>query len=641
MFFNPVRKLVFLVIAVSFCLLITEDFPANAGAKKGQDATGRVVFRSLVVAEEAPRIIKPAIKAVEASAQVAEATLQTAEAAPRTHEAALRIAEADPRIAEATPQTAEASAQAKEAAPQAGDADAGADDADAKGGESDAKADEAGRDEGEAVLIKAITFSGNTVITTGTLESVTEEFKNQDLTWDEIKSIADSVTMAYQELGYILAKAYVPEQEIKDGVLEVRVVEGNVGKIEVTGNKYYNERVIKRYFRPQMKHGVIRESMLERALLMTKEVPSVETKVVLKRGEKPGTADMLLDTEDSAAVKLSLDYNNFGHPLTGEDRYGTRIEFTDPWWGNTLTLRGVTGNDPDDSKLGSVGLAVPVSTCGTKVLFNYMNGNYLVGRELADLGLEGMSRIYKTGLYQPFIKTGTMSLSATGHFERKYSKSFIDDEVSTFDKLNTYGVTLEFDNLDRFLGKNIAFLDYSHGRLLQKHDIPLSKIKADTRFDIVRLDVARIQKIYGYTNLMVRGSGQITSDRLVSIEQKSLGGYGSVRGHEPALQMGDAGYTITGELMFAPPFIAEKTIFGQRIAQMMQFAVFFDHGGVYTSHLKTGEIGNEFLSGYGGGIRLFYKELFRFKFDIAKPIHDKYEDDKNTYYYFVIDVNFL
>ncbi|MBW1707446.1 MAG: ShlB/FhaC/HecB family hemolysin secretion/activation protein [Deltaproteobacteria bacterium] len=368
---------------------------------------------------------------------------------------------------------------------------------------------------------------------------------------------------------------------------------------------------------------------------------AVETRVVLKRGEKPGTADMVLDTKDSAAVKLSLDYNNFGHRLTGVDRYGTKIEFTDPWWGNTLSLRGVTGNDPDDSKLGSVGLAVPVSAYGTKVMFNYMNGNYLVGQELADLGMEGMTRIYGTSLRQPFIKTGTMSLSATAHFERKYSKSFMAGTVSTLDKLNVYGLTIEFDNLDRFLGKNIAILDYSHGRILQKHDISLSKIKADTRFDIVRIDVARIQKIYGYTNLMVRGSGQLCSDRLVSIEQKVLGGYGSVRGHEPALFLMDSGYTISGELMFAPPFIAEKTIFGQRIAQMIQFAVFFDHGGVFNSKLKAGEVGNEFLSGYGGGLRLFYKELFRFKFDIGKPFRDVNKDDKDTYYYFMIDVNFL
>ena len=602
------------------------NFSESAGAEK-KGVVGRVEFHPLIFRK---------------------AALQTPAATPQTTEASLQIAEADPRIAEATPQTAEAAPQAEESAPQAGDADAKEGEADAKGGEADAKTDEedtkAGeseQDEGEMVLVKAIKFTGNTVIDTETLESLTEEFTNQELMWDEIKSIADSVTMAYQELGYILAKAYVPEQEIKDGVLEIRIVEGNVGKLEIAGNKYYHERVIKRYFRPQMKHGVIRESILERALVLTKEMPSVETTVVLKRGEKPGTADMVVDTKDSAAVELSFDYNNFGHRLTGEDRYGTKIAFTDPWWGNTLNLKGVTGNDPEDSKLGSAELAVPVNSYGTKVLFNYLNGNYLVGQELADLGLDGKTRIYGTRLYQPFIKTGTMSLSATAHFERKYSKSFIDGVISTLDKLNTYGLTIEFDNLDRFLGKNIGIIDYSHGRILQKHDISLSKIKADTRFDIVRIDVARIQKVYGYTNFMIRGSGQLCSDRLVSIEQKSLGGYGSVRGHEPALFMGDAGYTITGELMFAPPFIAEKTIFGQRIAQMMQFAAFFDHGGVYTPHLKAGEVGNEFLNGYGAGLRLFYKDLFRFKFDIGKPIRDKYEDDKDTYYYFMIDVNVL
>jgi len=646
-FFNLVRKLISLLIAVTFCLLIIGDLPANAETKKDGGVVGRVVVNSLIIAEAAPVIIEATVQAVEASAQVAEAAFQTAEATPRTPEATLQIAEADPRIAEATPKTAEAAPQAGEADARADEADARADEADAKADEADARADEADaradeadQDEGETVLVKAITFAGNTVIATGKLDSLTEEFKNQDLTWDEIKSIADSVTMAYQELGYILAKAYVPEQEIKDGVLEIRIVEGNVGKLKVTGNKYYHERVIKRYFQPQMKHGVIRESMLERALLLTKEVPSVETRVVLKKGEKPGTADMVLDTEDSVAIKFSLNYNNFGHRLTGEDRYGARIELTDPWWGSTLVLRGVTGNDPDDSLLGTVEWAVPVNTYGTKASVHYLNGNYLVGQELADLGLDGKTRIYGTSLFHPLIKTGTESLGATLHYARKYSKTFIDDEISTLDKLNVYGITVDFDNLDRFLGRNIAVLDYSHGRILEDNDVPTSRIKPDTRFDVVRLDVARIQKIYGYTNLMVRGSGQLCSDRLVSLEQKTLGGYGSVRGHEPALYLGDSGYTITGELMFAPPFIAEKTVFGQRIAQMMQFAVFFDHGGVYTSKQKAGEVGNEFLTGYGGGIRLFYKELFRFKFDIGKPIHDKYKDDKDTYYYFMIDVNF-
>jgi hemolysin activation/secretion protein len=78
----------------------------------------------------------------------------------------------------------------------------------------------------------------------------------------------------------------------------------------------------------------------------------------------------------------------------------------------------------------------------------------------------------------------------------------------------------------------------------------------------------------------------------------------------------------------------------QRVGQMVQFAMFFDNGGVYTTDEEADEDGNEFLSGWGVGLRLFYKERFRFKFDVGWPIHDretKVLDDKNTYYYFLVD----
>jgi hemolysin activation/secretion protein len=654
--FNPLRKLIFLSILLSFCLSITEDFPANAGAKKDEDSAGRVVFRSLIVAEEAPRIIEPTIKAVEASAQVAEAnshltkaSLQTAEATPRTPEAALRIAEADPRIAEATPQTAEAAPQAEEATPQTGDADAGADDADAKGGESDAKAgeegtkaDEADQDEGEVVLIKAITFTGNTVIATGTLESVTEEFKDQDLTWDEIKSIADSVTMAYQELGYILAKAYVPEQEIKDGVLEIRIVEGNVGKLEVAGNKYYHERVIKRYFQPQMKHGIIRESMLERALLLTKELPKVETRVVLKKGQKPGTADMTLAVEDKVPVKLSFDFNNFGSRLVGEERFGTLFQITEPWWGSTLELRGTSTTHYHDSAMGSAKLNVPLTSYGTMAKLSYLNGDYAVGQELEELGLLGESIIYGARIFQPFVKTAAFNFGATVGYDRKYAESYLAEEISARDKLDVFSIEISADYLDQFLGKTFTTFSYSHGVVDTTRKIPISRINYDKRFDVARLDVIRVQKIYGYTNVMVRFNGQLCGDRLVALEQSVLGGFGTVRGHAPAAFLGDSGYVFSTELMFAPPFISDKMVpkFNQRVGQMVQFAVFFDNGGVYTTDEEEDEVGNEFLSGWGVGLRLFYKERFRFKFDVGWPIHDretKFLDDKNAYYYFLVD----
>jgi len=127
----------------------------------------------------------------------------------------------------------------------------------------------------------------------------------------------------------------------------------------------------------------------------------------------------------------------------------------------------------------------------------------------------------------------------------------------------------------------------------------------------------------------------------VSIEQFVIGGYGTVRGHDPALLLDDSGYVLSGELMFAPPYVADLSLFGQRIGQMVQLAMFYDYGAVYATDVEPGEAGNMFLSGHGFGLRLFYKDWFKFKFDIAWPLHDTDNTDKDTFYYFMSDIKFF
>ena len=139
---------------------------------------------------------------------------------------------------------------------------------------------------------------------------------------------------------------------------------------------------------------------------------------------------------------------------------------------------------------------------------------------------------------------------------------------------------------------------------------------------------------------MLRAAGQYTEDRLVPIEQFVIGGYGSVRGYDPSLYLGDSGYTVSGELMFPPPGLADKSVYGQRVAQLMQFALFYDHAGVYNNNAIEGEFGSEHLSGYGAGFRLFVKNIATFKYDIGFPVDD-IEGADDVFHYFQAAVNFF
>lgn len=118
------------------------------------------------------------------------------------------------------------------------------------------------------------------------------------------------------------------------------------------------------------------------------------------------------------------------------------------------------------------------------------------------------------------------------------------------------------------------------------------------------------------------------------MEQMGIGGYGNVRGYSSSYFLGDSGYNFSAELMFAPPFMAEKNLFGQRLAQLLQLALFWDHGHVFTTDFDSGldSYDRGFLTGYGFGIRLFYKDRFSLKYDMGIP-KDRFEDEPKHYHY--------
>jgi hemolysin activation/secretion protein len=481
-------------------------------------------------------------------------------------------------------------------------------------------------DQGEpvAVMIRSVTFSDNKVIDSETLQKAAADYVGRELTLEEMGELVDRITITYQEKGYILARAYLPKQDITDGTLQIAVMEGNIGKIEVGGKTHYDDDLVKGYFEGQLKEGVVKESALEKGLLLANELPDLNTNVVLRRGEEAGDVDVVVNTEDSSRMTLGLevgfDYNNFGTELTSKNRYGTTIRVVDHNFGTITNIRGVMGDTIQDSGLGSVDFSVPVGSYGTRVSGSYLYGNYIVGQNFADLGLDGNTSIGGAKVSHPLILEKNQNLNFTFGWDHKKTTNFILDQERSIDELDVFYLTFSFDNLDRFLGKNIFTFGGFFGELDQDQRISPSRDNADRHYEYANASYARVQKLFGYTNLFFRIAGQATNDRLLPIEQFVIGGYGTVRGYEPSLYLGDSGYTYTAELMFAPPLLAEEAIFGYRVAQLFQLALFYDDGQVFISEPETGEVTPRHLTGWGGGFRFFFKDRFYFKYDVGFPI---------------------
>lgn len=489
-------------------------------------------------------------------------------------------------------------------------------------------------------LDEAIAKEGDTRVPQKELHEALKNYKNKELTPADMNEVTEQIEIAYQERGYILAKAVLPEQTIEDGILKIAISEGDVGEIKIDGQKYYNERVIRRNFLEQIKHGVFREELLEKGLLLSQEeVPSAKTRVVLEPGKKEGTSNLVLTTEDQLAIDWTLDFNNFGSEFIGKERYGSRFEITDPWWGSTFSLRGVTGNDNEDSFLTSSDWSIPLNMYGTRLNLSYLEGLYVVGQELADLGIDGNTAIYGMYLSQPLMRKRSQSLTFSLGYNNKYAKSYQQNRLQNIDDLDVFYAVLDYDSLDRYLGKNIVSLGYYWGSLNPDGVYPLTRTTAEHRFHKYYLSAVRIQRIYGSVSFILKATGQVSNQNLLPIEQMAIGGYGSVRGHDSSMFLGDTGIALSGELLSPPPFLANKIVMGQRVAQLVQFALFYDYGRVYYTDPSPGEYNDERLKGFGGGLRLFYKDLLSFKFDAAFPTKKKRESEDSASLYFYGNIN--
>lgn len=138
------------------------------------------------------------------------------------------------------------------------------------------------------VFVKRFRLEGNTLISEKELLSGITLGSGKDMTLDEIKSVADMITAKYRAKGFLIVNAYVPSQSIFDGAtiiksksgfhivnafgaVMIKVVEGKVGTVSVTGNDYYKSSFIEGYLNTVRKDPSLKEEALERALLLLGE----------------------------------------------------------------------------------------------------------------------------------------------------------------------------------------------------------------------------------------------------------------------------------------------------------------------------------------------------------------------------------
>jgi hemolysin activation/secretion protein len=430
------------------------------------------------------------------------------------------------------------------------------------------------------VKVAGFTFSGNTLIPSEDLQPKVQEFVGKELNFEGLNDAATEVRAYYRSRGYFLAQAYLPEQTIRSGVVEITIIEGRWGIIELDRKPAtrISTRLLAGILGAHLQQGgIITETGLERPLLLINDLPDATVTTELRPSETVGAANLRVNVDPGAGpITGFVDADNHGNRFTGEYRYGFSVNWNQPAeWGDRLTVRGFTTDE--HMWYGRVAYDLPVGYWGTRLGVSYSRFDYALGKDFASLMASGEGEITTVYGYHSLVRTRNTNLLLNFGTENKKLVDRVQSVTPTSvveQNIYTYKLGLVGDFRDGFVGGglNAYGVTYTWGNVgTSAAATGGDKRNTQGNFNKWNYDLRRQQRLTDDASILFSLSGQIASRNLASAEKFSLGGPNGVRAYPVGEATADSGLVTQTELRYIIP--GTKILGGE-----LTFLAFFDYG---------------------------------------------------------------
>lgn len=457
------------------------------------------------------------------------------------------------------------------------------------------------------VMVRGFAVEGASAFPQAALQAVLAPYAGRELTFNEVLQAAQAVSAYYRANGYFLASAYVPAQDMAQGVVTLRVLEGRVSDLRVVPDASVRLKPAaqRRYLDALVKTGrPVSEDDLERALLLTQDLPGVKANASLGPGAGLGDTAIDVALSEGPLVSGNIGLDNSSNRYTGRTRLTSGVSLNDlGGYGGVASLQAATTGE--HFNYGRLGYVAPLGDLGTRVGVAYSRLRYELGADFASLNAFGSADVGQVTLVHPLVRSRNLSVQLRAGYERKHYVNSANG-VQTADKLVT-GIPLGYDlsarddiggggttsaSLEAVLGE----VDLSKNAGAMAGD--LTGPHTEGSFGRTSYQLVRHQRVTDATAMVVKLTGQFASKNLEAGEKMSLGGPDRVRAYPSGEASGDEGQVLTIEGRYGLPAIKSE------------LSVFFDYGHIklnrrlYPGALAAGGPGNSYdLKGVGAGFQ--------------------------------------
>lgn len=448
-------------------------------------------------------------------------------------------------------------------------------------------------------MVRTINISGNNEITTAELQAQVADLVGAERSLAELNGTAARLTAYYRERGYAVARAYLPEQEIRNGEVAIKIIEGHIATYKLDNKSRLSDQRINDYLNRVKPGSSIRTTEIDRTLRLLNDLPGVGgVRATLQPGASVGTSDLAVGIKQGDLLSGNVSLDNYGNRAAGAYLLRGELNINSPLKiGDQITVKALVSDQHLAS--GQVSYQAPIGNDGLRLGGTYASTRYDLGKEFSILKLHGSASSIAAFATYPFILGQNTNLTGMVNGERKSLTDHFDVTATTHEKqISELSFGLSGNHKDALLGggNNNASLSLALGKLsIDTPSVLLidndSGARTNGNFARLNFSAGRLQRITDNNQLSISLSGQRASKNLDSSEKFSLGGAMGVRAYPQGEGIGDHGYLATLELR-------------QKLLESVQGTLFFDIGSVSINHTPyaTTASNTQTLSGAGFGV---------------------------------------
>lgn len=454
---------------------------------------------------------------------------------------------------------------------------------------------------------------GNTLVSQDKIKSVLKPFTGSGKDFGTVQQAMEALEKIYRDQGYAMVVVVLPEQELEQGVIRLNVYENRLGKINIEGNRYFDEANIRRSL-PGLHHGEpLNFNVLSRSLKMANENPSKKINLQMMNSTKEDEMDANIVVVDEKIWKVGLSADNTGDKRTGRSRMGAIFQHTNLFnRDQLLTLQYITSPENlKDVNIYSLGYRIPIYALGSSIDFigaysdvdsgsiSAASYNMNVSGKGSILGLRYNQNLARLGNYEHKIILGLDY--------RAYENDVSLLDIPIGNNVTVHPLTLTYSGSWTWANKlNAGFyltglqnLPGNWDGRDEPENFAAARFSAPRGYNILRYGGNLLFSIGADWQARMLLNGQYTNDQLVPGEQFGIGGASSVRGYQEREFSNDKGYA--GSFEIYTPDLTKLIGFSKVQTRLL---VFYDRGYISRKDPLPGESGSTGIASFGPGLRI-------------------------------------